>query len=261
MPARESAPMGAPIWIDLSSADTSRAAEFYGALFGWTASEGRPEYGGYVTFSKDGTMIAGMMPNHPGSGFPDAWGTFFAVADSAATVAAVEENGGRVLVEPMTVDVQGTMAVLLDSTGTTFQTWQPDQNTGIGLSREHGAPAWHELVTRDYTAALEFYRTVFDWQTRVESDTEDYRYTVHVADGIEWSGIEDGSKSLPDEGTASWVVYFWADDVDAAAATAVEHGGSVVDAPEDSPYGRMATLADPTGARFSILETEKQPTR
>lgn len=274
MPARESAPLGAPIWIDLASGDTARAADFYSALFGWTASEGRPEYGGYVTFSKDGSMIAGMMPNHPGSGFPDAWGTFFAVADSGATVAAVEQNGGRVLVEPMTVDVQGTMAVFVDSTGTTFQTWQPDQNRGFGLSREHGTPAWHELVTRDYTAALDFYRTVLGWETRVESDTEDYRYTVHVADGIDRSGIEDGSQDRAASGGAGdgaagdgaageggaaapapWVVYFWADDVDAAVAVAVEHGGSVVDPPADSPYGRTATVADPTGARFSLLQT------
>ncbi|ACZ23630.1 lactoylglutathione lyase family protein [Sanguibacter keddieii DSM 10542] len=263
MPAREPAPLGAPIWIDLASGDTARAADFYSALFGWTASEGRPEYGGYVTFSKDGSMIAGMMPNHPGSGFPDAWGTFFAVADSGATVASVEQNGGRVLVEPMTVDVQGTMAVFVDSTGTTFQTWQPDQNTGFELSREHGTPAWHELVTHDYTAAIDFYRTVLGWETRVESDTEDYRYTVHVADGVDRSGIEDGSRggaaaaAAGDGATApaSWVVYFWADDVDAAVAVAVEHGGSVVDPPTDSPYGRTATVADPTGARFSLLQT------
>lgn len=257
MPARDRAPLGAPIWIDLSSADTASASDFYGTLFGWEAFVGPPEYGGYVTFSKGGARIAGMMQNPAGSGFPDGWGTFFAVADTGATVAAVEENGGRVVVEPMTVDVQGTMAVFLDSTGAMFSTWQPGDNSGIELADEHGAPAWHELVTRDYAAALAFYGTVFGWETRVESDTDEFRYTVHVVDGVEHSGVMDGSQVLPEGATATWTVYFWVEDVDATVAQAVAHGGTVVEPADNSPYGRMATLADPTGARFSVLETDK----
>lgn len=49
-----------------------------------------------------------------------------------------------------------------------------------------------------------------------------------------------------------WSVYFAADDADATAAQAVALGGSVVAAPQDSPFGRLATLADPTGATFKI---------
>ena len=37
MPARDSAPAGAPCWIDLFSSDPDRAEEFYGEIFGWTA--------------------------------------------------------------------------------------------------------------------------------------------------------------------------------------------------------------------------------
>jgi len=253
MPARDRAPLGAPIWIDLSSADTAKAIEFYGALFGWEAFVGPPEYGGYVTFSKDGARIAGMMQNPAGSGFPDGWGTFFAVSDTGATVAAVEDNGGRVIVEPMTVDVQGTMAVFLDSTGTMFSTWQPGDNSGFQLAREHGTPAWHELITRDYAAALGFYTTVFGWEVAVQGDTDDFRYSMNVVDGHEESGMMDGSRFLPEGVPASWAVYFGSDDVDATVALAVEHGGSVVDEPEDTPYGRLATLADPTGATFKLL--------
>ncbi len=47
MPVRETAPSGAPIWIDLATSDVARAQEFYGAVFGWTfESAGPPEYGG-----------------------------------------------------------------------------------------------------------------------------------------------------------------------------------------------------------------------
>lgn len=30
-------------------------------------------------------------------------------------------------------------------------------------------------------------------------------------------------------------------------------GARVLDGPEDSPFGRLATLADPTGAMFKII--------
>ena len=36
MPVRNSAPVGAPIWIDLASSDVERSQAFYSAVFGWT---------------------------------------------------------------------------------------------------------------------------------------------------------------------------------------------------------------------------------
>ena len=61
---------GEPCWIELFTTDTDRAKQFYGDLFGWTASDSGPEYGGYITFERDGEAIAGMMHND-GSGGPE----------------------------------------------------------------------------------------------------------------------------------------------------------------------------------------------
>ncbi|MGH3557765.1 MAG: VOC family protein, partial [Mycobacterium sp.] len=36
MAIRNSAPLGAPTWIDLTSSDLDRAQDFYGTVFGWT---------------------------------------------------------------------------------------------------------------------------------------------------------------------------------------------------------------------------------
>lgn len=50
-------------------------------------------------------------------------------------------------------------------------------------------------------------------------------------------------------------MYFATDDADAAAATAIENGGSVLLPAEDfGPLGRSAVLADPTGAPFGIWQ-------
>ena len=50
-----------------------------------------------------------------------------------------------------------------------------------------------------------------------------------------------------------WLVYFAVDDADVAADRARRSGGQVQQAPFDSSYGRIAVLADPGGAVFSVL--------
>jgi hypothetical protein len=55
-------------------------------------------------------------------------------------------------------------------------------------------------------------------------------------------------------------VYFRTDDADASIARARELGGSVIQPAEDTPYGRLATLADPTGAAFKLIGPAKTST-
>jgi predicted enzyme related to lactoylglutathione lyase len=53
---------------------------------------------------------------------------------------------------------------------------------------------------------------------------------------------------------ANWQIYFGVEDADAALAKIVKLGGSVIMGPDDSPYGRLAQAADPTGAVFKIVQ-------
>jgi predicted enzyme related to lactoylglutathione lyase len=48
---------------------------------------------------------------------------------------------------------------------------------------------------------------------------------------------------------ATWSVYWGTDDVDVAVAKVHELGGSVVIGARDTPYGRVAVVADLTGAQ------------
>src|SRR4029450_13642719 len=84
MPKRDSAPLGAPCWIDLFTSEPEASKSFYGELFGWTAEDAGEEYGHYINFSKDGVRVAGGMQND-GSGGPDAWSVYLATADAKAT--------------------------------------------------------------------------------------------------------------------------------------------------------------------------------
>jgi predicted enzyme related to lactoylglutathione lyase len=63
----------------------------------------------------------------------------------------------------------------------------------------------------------------------------------------------DASGYLPADVPSNWQVYFNVEDADASIEKAVSLGATVIDGPEDSPFGRLASLADPTGAMFKII--------
>jgi uncharacterized protein len=147
----------------------------------------------------------------------------------------------------------GTMAVVTDPGGAVVGLWQPGTFPGIGVEGEPGAPSWYELLTRDYPATVDFYRRALGWETHVVDDSDAMRYTVCL-DGEDWrAGVMDATGFLPPDAPAHWSVYLGAEDADAAVARAVELGGTVLVPAEDTPYGRIATVADPSGAPFKVV--------
>jgi predicted enzyme related to lactoylglutathione lyase len=253
MPTRENAPIGAPCWVDLMSSDTERSRTFYGELFGWTAEEPKEEFGGYFNFSKDGVLVAGGMASGPDSAVSDVWSVYLATDDARKTLDAASTEGGQVIVPAMDVADLGTMAVVLDPGGAAIGLWQPGLHRGFGILGEPGTPAWFELFTRDYQGSVEFYRNVFRWDTRVAGDTPEFRYTVLAEGDGQLAGIMDATDFLPEGVPAHWSIYFGVEDTDAALAKAVELGGAVVVPAEDTPYGRLATATDATGATFKLV--------
>ncbi|MGX5716862.1 VOC family protein [Arthrobacter sp. MAHUQ-56] len=247
---------GAPCWIDLTTTDVPGARRFYADLFGWEYQTGDDEkYGGYVTATKEGRPVAGMMKKDDSqAGMPDVWSTYLRVDDAAATAKAVESSGGQVLVPPMDVPEQGHMAIFGDATGAAIGVWQPREMLGYELVAEPGAAAWHELHAKDYDAAVRFYKDVFGWETEVLSDTPDFRYTTMGSGMTAQAGIMDASGYLPDNIPSHWVVYFAVEDTDATVEKATAMGAALQDGPADSDFGRVAQLADPTGAVFRIIQ-------
>ncbi|GAA5084880.1 VOC family protein [Nocardia iowensis] len=253
---------GDPCWVDLYTSDLDRSIAFYGELFGWTADRAGEEFGGYVTFRKDGLAVAGAMGRMAGEESPEQWTIYLASSDAKATADKALAHGGSVFVAPMAVGDLGSMAVLGDVGGASIGVWQTGTFGGFetralvndGQWRDHaGAPSWFELHTRAYDASLDFYRSVFGWQdTFTISDTPEFRYTTIHAQSPMLGGVMDAAAFMPEGVPAGWTVYFGADEVDKTIAKLVELGGTVLSAPEDTPYGRMAAVADATGARFSI---------
>ena len=250
MTIRQNVPQGAPCWIDLMSSDTEKSVAFYTALFGWTANEPNEEFGGYRNFLLDGEEVAGLMAAQQES-VPDVWSVYLAVDDAEKVVELAKTNGGQVYVEPMAVGDLGTMAVVADAGGAMIGMWQPGEHRG-GVVGTGGAPCHFELYTRDYDRSVQFYKDVFGWQPEISADEPDFRYTMlPVGDG-ENAGIADATDWLPEPAPAHWTMYFAVDDVDATLARVNELGGATITGGEDTPYGRLGTAADSTGAQFRL---------
>ncbi len=254
MTTRDTAPLGAPCWTDLWTSDVEGSRRFYSELFGWEAQEPSEEFGGYFMFTRNGVPTAGGMGSMGDMAADDSWKIYLDTDDIAKTLQAAESEGAQIVSPAMAVADLGTQAVLIDPTGAQLGTWQAGTFPGFTVLGEHGAPSWFELFTRDHAGAVDFYRSVFHWETQSVSDSDEFRYAVMKDPGTEGelAGIMDASAFLP-EGTGSqWSVYWEVDDIDASVAKVLALGGSVVDDAQDTPYGRMATVADPAGAVFKL---------
>lgn len=254
MPRVDGIPMGAPCWMDLSTSDPERAATFYSELFGWDAADTGEEYGHYINLSKGGAGIAGMMKKDDDmQGMPDAWTVYFAVPDAKAAATAVRDAGGQVVFDAMEVRDLGSMAIVTDPSGAFVGLWQPAEHKGFELYGEHGAPAWHELHTRDLDAASTFYAKVLGVEIADMEMEGGPRYRTIKIKGEDQAGLMDAGSFLPEGVPSHWTVYYGVDDTDRIVALAQDLGGSVLSPAEDTPFGRMATLSDPMGATFNVI--------
>ena len=254
MTTRDHPPVGAPCWVDLWTSDVDGSRTFYAELFGWEAQEPSEEFGGYFMWTRNGDPVAGGMGDMGDMKADDAWKIYLATDDITKTVEAAESSGAQVMGPAMPVADLGIQAVMLDPTGAAIGTWQPGTFPGFTTLYEQGAPSWFELHTRDFGLAVSFYESV--WGLTIDSvgDTDEFRYsTVRNPDGEgEIAGMMDSSSFLPASDSPHWKIYWHVDDIDATVAEVIRLGGSVEQPVENTPYGRLASVRDPRGARFAL---------
>ncbi|MET9574390.1 VOC family protein [Streptomyces sp. DT199] len=238
---------GGPCWTELGTSDLDAARRFYTRLFGWRPeTDARQEAGGYTVAHLGNAAVAALAPLYQPSQ-PVAWNVSFAVTDADATVRAVTEAGGTLLLGPMDVFDVGRFAVAADPGGAVFQLWQAGTFPGAGLFNAPGSLGWVELMTRDPEGAVSFYTRVFGW-TVAPSD----RYTQFGIGGADFGGMVTMDEKFPPEVPAHWLPYFAVADVDDTTAVVQRHG-TVLMVPTSVPDGpRIAVLRDPQGAMFGV---------
>ena len=233
------------VWIDLVTEDVVAAGSFYSRLFGWRAAKS-DENREYYLFYLDGKPIAGMAAteNEDATAPESLWLATMSVSDVDNSVALVKANGGKVLEGPLDAAGRGRMVLVSDPADAPFILLAAVGDSPVGRKAKAGQWHWIDLITQDGNRARAFYTTLFGYQVKPVEADEEHQYDLFIRDKravaglveLEWEGLED-----------NWLPYFKVVDVDRSIENARSLGGKLI-----LQSGKVAVLADPTGAAFGI---------
>jgi hypothetical protein len=204
-------------------------------------------------FSLEGSNAAAcytLRPDELKQGIPPHWNLYISVVGADAISKRAGECGGTLFCPAFDISTHGRMAVVADPTGAVFSVWEPKDHPGIGVHGQHASFCRADLSTPDPARAAEFYKDVFGWSMQPGDDGY-----LHIINGAEYiGGIPPASRRAPHQ-PPHWLIYFQVDDCDAATAQAKELGANVHAGPMTvERVGRIAVLADPQGAVFSLFQ-------
>ncbi|THA61452.1 VOC family protein [Streptomyces sp. A0958] len=243
---------GTPCWADATVGDLAEAKRFYGELLGWTFGDTLAEHGDYTQAFVDEKAVAALMPRHSDR-MPTGWTLYIASPDAAATASKIRDNGGTVQVEPMRVGDFGTMVVATVPGGAAFGVWQPGSHKGFEARTVPGAYNWAEVFTRDPEKADTFFAAVFGYGVkRMVDGAVDFTLYDLGADPV--LGRMKMTDDFPPQAPPYLNVYFTVADCDAAVEKAKSLGATLRFGPLTIPFGRFATLTDPDGSPFSLID-------
>ena len=246
---------GTPTWTDLTTPDAEAARNFYHEIFGWDYDIGGPEYGGYATARLGHQPVAGITaPMQGAPAQPAAWTLYFASDNAVADEAKAKALGAQVLFPAMEVGPMGSMQMSADPTGAPFGLWQAGVHIGWQVAEVPGSPAWHELYAPDAKKARDFYTQLLGATVDAMPGGMEYYVLKHGDKMLAGIMKSDPAWGMP----ARWVTYFAVANVDETAAKVKALGGKQMGGIDDSPFGRLAALADPQGAIFKVVEPPKR---
>jgi len=244
---------GSPTWYELMTTDPDAAQEFYTRVVGWTVSpSGMPGMDYRILTAPDGAPVGGIMTIPEGAPMKPGWFAYLSVANTDATVKAIEAHGGKVHMPPMDIPEVGRFAMVADPQGLVFYVIQG----GMPDSRafDYTAPghcSWNELVTPDQKGALAFYGALFGWtntENMAMGEMGDYAFIDHA--GTRIGAIMQQQPQWPQR----WTYYFRVPSIPAAVDAAKATGGALHFGPQEVPGGDHIILgSDPQGAAFALV--------
>ena len=247
------------IWYELMTPDVEGAKAFYGAVVGWTMSDGGDPAVPYTIVSAATRGIGGIA-RLPAKDAPPGWFGYIGVGDTDAMAQRIVDAGGRILRAPDDIPQVGRFAVMADPGGAAFMLLTPLPREDVPPRAAPGTPGmidWHELSAGNgQEAAFSFYSTLFGWTTVEEMDMGDMgKYRIFAIDGVPAGGMMDKPSQTP---AAAWAFYANVDGIDAAMDRITANGGKILMGPHEVPGGSWIVQAtDPQGVDFALVSAHR----
>jgi predicted enzyme related to lactoylglutathione lyase len=242
------------VWADLFTGDSSAAARFYSALFGWTSDVRQQNGRAHIVMSNSGHPVAAIVqrPGRRAGGARARWIGYLEVRNAAETIASATMAGGRTLA-PIRPYSRGLHAILADCEGSCIGIAQPNSDEQPYRPMGAGDWAWFELYAKNPRTARDFYTRVFDYQAVADTRASDPGHFILKVGDDDCAGIE----SIPDESGAQpdWLGFVEVGDVDSAVVRVPTLGGQVEGTASPGELGsRFAIISDPTGGLIGIVQ-------
>ncbi len=255
-PASSEHDQGKVIFLQLVTPDLAAAKTFYAGLFGWAFHDIRFGDALYAEAYVDEQPVAGIIqrPVAPGEHAQPAWLNFISATNVDAMTKMVVAHGGKVLVEPRAAPDLGREAIVADPQGAVFALLASSSGDPPENLPDQGEWIWSTLLTRDPDADAAFYQTLFGYEIFDLSGNDVGGHYLLSSGGYARASVN----TLPgriEQSHPHWLSYVRVVDASKAAAQAVALGGRVLVQPRvDHQGGKIAVVADPTGAPFGLME-------
>jgi uncharacterized protein len=240
------------VWADLATDDVAAAQKFYGGLFGWTFQD----LGGYTIAANDGRPLCGMFERaRPTNGNArPRWFGYISVMNVSRAERAVKADGGKVLAERKKMPHRGEQAVFADPEGALFGVVKSSAGDPEDFLPDPGDWVWIELLSRDGSKAAAFYHDAAGYETMENTETSLPGDYVLARGGYARAAV----RTIPageDRVRPTWMLFVRVKDIGESVAKARELGGRVLVEPDPKRFdGKVAVVADPTGAAIGLLE-------
>jgi uncharacterized protein len=241
------------VWADLVTDDVLVAQKFFAAMFGWKVYD----YGGYYIGFSDDRPLCGMFQRPKPKDQPEAkprWFGYISVGSVEKVQRAVTQAGGRVLAAPQKMPKRGEQAIFADPEGAVFGVVKSSAGDPEDFLAEPGEWIWIQLVSRDARKAAEFYRAVAGYE--VVENTKSNRVSDYILTSEGYArGTIRTIRNTETKVQPTWLPFVRVKNLTDSVALAKQLGGKVVVEPKPALLdGKVAVIADPTGAAIGILE-------
>ena len=240
------------VWADLVTDDLPAARKFYGSLFKWSFRD----IGNYSIASSDERPLCGLF-QHPRPSDNNAtprWVGYISVPDVRRALAAATNSGGKILAAPQLLARRGEQAVLADPEGSVFGLMRSTSGDPEDFLPDPGEWVWIELLSRDAQRAGDFYRAVAGYEILQDTSAVRPGSYVFASEGY----ARAAALTLPAADAKhppTWLLFVRVDKVTDTLARAEQLGGKTLLKPDPQLLGgKLAVLADPTGAAIGIME-------
>jgi hypothetical protein len=241
------------VWADLATDQVHTAQKFFADLFGWRFRV----VGSYAIALNYDRPIAGFFQVDRPKDRPEAkprWFGYISVPSVDRAQRTVLKNGGRVLAPPRKMPNRGEQAVLADPEGAVFGVIKSSSGDPEDLLPQPGDWVWIQLLSHNGKKAAEFYRDLAGYEVVENTITNSLSDYVLVSKGYARATVRtlrpDAQNVRP-----TWLPFIRVTSVADWVEKAAKLGGKVLLSPKPQLLdGRLAVLADPTGAEIGVME-------